>query len=99
MRRQQADSVCFGNTLGLILVPKSVQNRSQANLNHSKSSLGSFFSSWVRSGGAPGVPWEGLGRPGPHFGMVVGSQIHTKSIQNRHPKPIRLWKQFFKDLK
>ena len=61
MRRQETGFVCFGSSLGLILVPQSLQNRSQIKPKPSNIELGKPFWFQARPGGAPGVPWVELG--------------------------------------
>ena len=56
--------------------PKSI-------LNHPKSSLGGLFGPGCVQEALRECPGESWGCPGLHFGMILSSKIHPKSMTNR----------------
>jgi len=67
----------------------------KSSLNHQTLSLGSLFGSGRVQEALWECPGESWGCPGLHFGMILSSQIHPKSMKNRHQKTMRFEKRFF----
>ena len=87
MRSQEADFVCFGSTVGSILVSKFSPNPPKMDAKPPKIEFGKPFWVRVRPGGVPGVSWGGLGGSRDSFwgdfGLPNSSKINAKlSLKN-----------------